>query len=537
MSDTPLYLRQNAVIEPLMNNWYAWPMLIPPHTYAMIMANWHVKIMESYIKSPRMHANAVKNPKMIGGPFIDLPGDQSETVKSLMSETQSANGPLVELAEAIKSLDTLLAGEAKGSSLLSFYPRIPEPLQGFVELGYDLNNQPSIRFIERMFYGSPYFDHIRAGQSVRLTKVDGDQRSFALSTPRFPDERHLHYHIPFESEVWDRLFAMRETPQPLSHIAELVPEDAERRAFFESLFTEEAPELRGRDRHTIGEEGIRVKYFGHATLLIESPNCSIMTDPVVSYKISDTSVPRYTYEDLPEVIDYVLLTHNHQDHILYETLIPLRHKIKHIVVPRSNGGTLQDPSIKLILENTGFAGKIIELDEMERLPVPDGAVTGLPFFGEHGELHIRSKLAFHVSLNDKAVVCAADSNNLSPKLYDMIRERFGAIDRIFLGMECAGAPMSWLYGPLLTKPLERRQDQERRLDGSDYEKGMQMVESLGSKHAYVYAMGQEPWLTFISSIKYTEKSKPIVESNKLIESCKERGVDAERLFGCKELVW
>jgi len=537
MTEQPLYLKQNVVMEPLMNNWYAWTMLVPPHTYGMIMANWHFKIMESYIKSPRMHANAVKNPKMLGGPFIDLPGDQSAAIKELMDRTAEENADLIAICEAIKELDALLANEAKGNSLLSFYERIPEPLQGFVELGYDLNNNPSIRFIERMFYASPYFDRIRAAQSVRLSLVDEDHRSFALSTPRFADETHLHYPIPFESEIWDRFFSMRETPRPLSEIAELIPEDPGERAFFESFFTDRAPEFRGRDRDTIAADQIRVKYFGHATILIESAECSILTDPVISYDISDKTVPRYSYEDLPEKIDYVLLTHNHQDHILYETLVPLRHKIGKIVVPRSNGGTMQDPSIKLILENTGFAGMVMELDELETIDVPTGTISGLPFFGEHGELHIRSKLAFHVKLNGKAVVCAADSNNLSPKLYHMIHDQFGEVDRIFLGMECAGAPMSWLYGPLLTKPLERRQDQERRLDGSDCEKGLRMIEALKSKHAYIYAMGQEPWLTFISSIKYTEKSKPIVESNKLIEECQARGVEAERLFGRKELVW
>jgi hypothetical protein len=49
-------------------------------------------------------------------------------------------------------------------------------------------------------------------------------------------------------------------------------------------------------------------------------------------------------------------------------------------------------------------------------------------------------------------------------------------------------------------------------------------------------MGQEPWLNYIMSIKYTEESRPIVESNKLIRSCQERGIIAERLFGEKEIL-
>ena len=48
-------------------------------------------------------------------------------------------------------------------------------------------------------------------------------------------------------------------------------------------------------------------------------------------------------------------------------------------------------------------------------------------------------------------------------------------------------------------------------------------------------MGLEPWLVFIISLKYTDESKPIVESNKLVDECRGRGIDAERLFGEKTI--
>jgi hypothetical protein len=102
-------------------------------------------------------------------------------------------------------------------------------------------------------------------------------------------------------------------------------------------------------------------------------------------------------------------------------------------------------------------------------------------------------------------------------------------------MECDGAPMSWLYGPLLTKPLTRKMDQSRRFDGSDYEKAKDIVDRLKPTEVYVYAMGQEPWLTFLTSIKYTPESRPIVESDKLVEYCTGRDVIAERLFCQKEI--
>jgi hypothetical protein len=50
-------------------------------------------------------------------------------------------------------------------------------------------------------------------------------------------------------------------------------------------------------------------------------------------------------------------------------------------------------------------------------------------------------------------------------------------------------------------------------------------------------MGQEPWLTYALSIKYTEQSNPIVHSNKLVADCLSRGIVSERLFGKKELFY
>jgi hypothetical protein len=48
-------------------------------------------------------------------------------------------------------------------------------------------------------------------------------------------------------------------------------------------------------------------------------------------------------------------------------------------------------------------------------------------------------------------------------------------------------------------------------------------------------MGQEPWLTYLTSIQYTEESRPIVDSNKLVAACRNSGLIAERLFGQKEI--
>lgn len=65
---------------------------------------------------------------------------------------------------------------------------------------------------------------------------------------------------------------------------------------------------------------------------------------------------------------------------------------------------------------------------------------------------------------------------------------------------------------------------------------MDIVERLGCKEVYAYAMGQEPWLNHVMTLKYTEQSRPIIDSNPLIHDCRSRGVRAERLFGKKEIL-
>jgi hypothetical protein len=161
---------------------------------------------------------------------------------------------------------------------------------------------------------------------------------------------------------------------------------------------------------------------------------------------------------------------------------------------------------------------------------------GLPFMGEHADLNIRTKLAYLVDIGGHKLLFAADSCNIEPALYRHIHREIGDVRALFVGMECDGAPLSWLYGPLLTRRPERGEDESRRLSGSNFAQAIEIVNAMNCREVFVYAMGQEPWLNYIMSLKYTPESNPIVQSNKLIETCRERGMLADRLFGEREML-
>lgn len=523
-----LYLRPNILMEPLVDGWYAWAHLIPPATLARNITERHLRIMDSYIDAPEAHQAAVKNPAMLGGPFMDLGENRAEAVKELRERTVRERHGLVELSRSIEQLDAMLREKGTGYSLESLYAEVPENLQGYVELTYDLNNHPSFRLIEPLLYKSDYYNP--SLQTLMFSEVTGDDRPFVLSTPRLDKGSAVQLQIPFASEQIDKLFRMKHEPASCAYVREalgLNDEDAKR---FQNFLTTEKPRPYGK----YDGEGARWRYFGHACILLETRNVSVLLDPVLSYTY-ESDISRYTYEDLPETIDYVLITHNHQDHILFETLLQLRPRIRNIVVPRNGGGALQDPSLKLLLKQCGFRN-VIELSEMDEIPFDKGAITAIPFLGEHGDLNVQTKSAWHLRAGKHTLLFAADSCNISPCMYKHIHDQIGDVDALFVGMECDGAPVSWIYGPLLTQRLERAKDQSRRLAGSNHERAISIVNELNCKEVYVYAMGQEPWLNYVMSIKYTDKSNPIIQSDRLIAECRSRGIVAERLFGEKEIL-
>jgi len=521
------YLKPSVVVEPLISQWYAWSYLIPPATAARYLTHSQSPVMESFVAAPQVHAAALKDPAMRGGPFIHHDADRGPEIQALLETTRAEQGALLALSEAITTLEVLLANHPAGASLEPLYPQIPEALRGFVELVYDPQHRASIRLMEGLLYRSDYYDPSR--QSVALQLGNSDDRAFVLSTPRLPEAGSLQIALPFCDRTWDRLFAMRHTPQSIQQMAAALHLDSPQTEGFADLFTPNPP----RPRPPYAGDGVRIRYFGHACVLIETQEVSILVDPLVSYD-QPSGMARYSYADLPDIIDYALITHNHQDHVMLETLLQIRHKIRHLIVPQGQKGSLIDPSLKLALQQIGFH-QVQTLDELDTIPLPDGEIVSLPVLGEHGDLNIATKTAYWIQLRGRRILCAADSNNLDPHLYQHIHHLLGDLDVLFIGMECDGAPYTWAYGPLLTQPIPHHLAQSRRLNGSNAERAIALIYQLQPQQVYVYAMGQEPWLTFITSIHYTNDSAPIQESARLVAHCQQNGIKSERLLGRKEI--
>ena len=523
-----VYLRPEVKLEPLVCKWYAWPHLIAPAQLAMNVAFRLLPQLQSFVSNPAVHAVANADPKLYGGPFVALEPDDVQRVRALIDATATDCAELVQLAQDLKTLDATLQEKATGYCLNEFYPRLPASLRGLVELVYDLNNHPSIRLFEGLLYDD---DLTSRTQEILLQPVPERGRKFFMSTPRLPTPGSVALRLEFSDPRIDVLARSRREPVRLDELCRLfegaLPADA--MDDFRALFTDQAPAGRG-DQAPAGA-GVRVRYFGHACVLLQSATTSILVDPFVAIEPGDDG--RFSIADLPERIDYVVISHSHHDHCAPEILLQLRHRIGRILVPRNNTGCLADPSTKLILSELGF-DNVDVLDPLDTVAVPGGEILSLPFAGEHCDLNIYSKQAIAVTLEGRKFMFLVDSDGWDTTLYERAMRRLGRLDALFLGMECQGAPLNWLYEPLLTRPVNRRNNESRRLSGADSERAWKVLEATGLPPVFVYAMGQERWMNYVMGLEYEPDSIQLLESAKFLDRCERAGIPARRLYGAHE---
>lgn len=522
------YLREDVYFEPLVFKWYAWPYLVPPVSAAMNIAGRSLRLMKSFLANHELHLAASKDPGLAGGDFVNCSAEQLEDVRELVRKIEIDHADYVEVRKAVAEVNQLLE-PMKGMSLEPLYAQLPTVLSGYVELVYDMNHSPSFRLIEGLLYeGDLYKQDAQSVSFGLLGKVN--ERPFVLSSPRLPDANHLHVEVPFADRFIDDLFATRDCPISRAQIGQMfdgMPVAGGLSA--EGLFTTQPPAIR---REPLSSK-LRVSYLGHAGLLLETAQTSILVDPVIATRDAKHGHNVVSFSELPQTIDYICLTHTHMDHVCVETLLQLRHKTRKVLVPKNNGGGIVDPSLKLMLGKIGF--EVLELEDMEQIVCADGRIRALPFLGEHADLNIRSKAAWFFEFGGKKIFSGADSSSLDKMMYERIHRITGDVDLLFIGMECVGAPMSWLYGSLFTKPIPRAINESRRFNGSDCASAEKMISVFNPSEVHIYALGMEPWFKYFMGMDYDEDARQIHESNQLLASCEGQGIHAERLFAKR--VW
>jgi len=89
-------------------------------------------------------------------------------------------------------------------------------------------------------------------------------------------------------------------------------------------------------------EGLTVTWIGHSTLLVQMDGVNILTDPVFGSTAGPIRVPgvppRFRpaacgVKDLPNV-DAVVISHNHFDHLDYQSVVDLNQRFGLISVNR-----------------------------------------------------------------------------------------------------------------------------------------------------------------------------------------------------------
>jgi hypothetical protein len=94
--------------------------------------------------------------------------------------------------------------------------------------------------------------------------------------------------------------------------------------------------------------GLRVTWLGHSTILLEIDGHRFLTDPVWSERVGPTGFtgpkrwfpPLLALRDLPP-LDAVLLSHDHYDHLDYETIVALKDRNLTFVAPLGVGAHLE----------------------------------------------------------------------------------------------------------------------------------------------------------------------------------------------------
>lgn len=185
-------------------------------------------------------------------------------------------------------------------------------------------------------------------------------------------------------------------------------------------------------------------WFGHSSYFIQTDGLKLLVDPVFSGNASPMpgsikafeGANNYSANDLPE-IDVLFISHDHWDHLDYDTMEKIKHKTKMVVCGL---GVAQH------FEYWGWdKNKLIEKNWYESVEVFKGfKITLTParhFSGRLLKRNISLWTSFVVETPTKKLFLGGDSG-YGPQFKD-IGEKFGPFDLAIL--ECGQYNLKWPY--------------------------------------------------------------------------------------------
>lgn len=192
-------------------------------------------------------------------------------------------------------------------------------------------------------------------------------------------------------------------------------------------------------------------WMGHSSLYLQLNGKRILTDPVL---VSASPVPFvnnafpgtdiYHPEDMPDV-DYLIITHDHWDHLDYKTMLNLKNRAGKVICPLGVGAHL---------EHWGFDPAIItELDWNEHLSLEEGLeLTALParHFSGRGLTSNHSLWAGYMLQTPAGNIYLSGDTGYDSH-FKKIKEQFGTID--FAIMENGQYNDDWKYIHIIPEDL------------------------------------------------------------------------------------
>jgi L-ascorbate metabolism protein UlaG (beta-lactamase superfamily) len=185
-------------------------------------------------------------------------------------------------------------------------------------------------------------------------------------------------------------------------------------------------------------------WFGHSSYFMQIDGIKFLVDPVFSGSASPVSFTTrsfkgtdvYTADEIPD-IDFLLITHDHWDHLDYQSVSRLKGKVKKVITGLGTGAHLErwgyDPSV------------IIEEDWNKKITLGDGfelhTTPARHFSGRGLKRNQALWMSYVLQTPSMKIYIGGDSGYDSH--FKMIGEKYGPFDLAIL--ECGQYHEYWKY--------------------------------------------------------------------------------------------